>query len=1046
VRLRRRTFLHATSALGVAGALPGASLAGCSNETKFTPPRIPQEVRTLHVRLPSGIDPGKLTLVVGAHRTRLQPHTDASRRDAASHAGYSAYARAGRAPTHFAKGVSFSTQAAQSLVIRAEDGTPVLAGIRVPSQALARVLASRGERASLFQREREVLGAGPASASADAELQDVVDERDAVLHYLFHLPGLITLQGEAAAAVLVNITDSAGFGELVALADKYPAGGAGPRAWVKGVPLRNPDGSTIFFGTDRKIPAYTWVYDAEFETLAGRVANDALARCKNDVALASIKYFPVAGVHNQLKKSALAETIKANLATDREADFQQGIRARIDEATENGLKGSIENHRFCYVGLYVLYFDAAGKALDRDGKLQPDKQPAQPIELGLCSPINTAAGVPRGPSKLEFEFELPEAAARAQLITEKLSLASADPELDKYGGFGTASLLSVMLNMIVPSMLLGIGALIDAVSERELESILTQSIRDAAKELAKDVTKGTLYDIFKTFLVTVRNTGDGQPIKIAELAIDLLKTIGGECFAFLLKYVARFIAEALIELAIPFFGVALKVLATATDFADILETIREMATGTPLAALEVRPSHAIEVALLPDPKAPGGFSPLATSARVLVSFPGALPIVFDRLPFPSSPAGPYLLGPIPRGGEARVEVQLLARGNLNDVVGYGDITASNVSADDKRLVFSVPTKARPFPISARTQFGIATVTDTESWVGANQVTWSPVTPRNRALSLTVNSSLRLVACTQNLEDDTANETWNASIRTGPVPQRAPSSGGTARSPFLDGFQRQATREGRATHVALELLGGADGAHFAVTPAGFGGFSLRKLRLENNVTRRFPADWTELSAQPELARFRSKRLRQVRVHPNGYVIAASADRDVLEVIDVGKAQRMLANGLAAPFADLVSSPGERVGLLRGVVGVAPLRSGNGFLVLEQGNARISAFSDQGALLPLFNGSPVLAMRSSASYVGFDVDAFGYIFTLSYRNQGAVAGDYALDIYDPSGTLITTTPNVMGSAIALDYWRVVVTTGGFAAEPSQPMMLWLPFDVP
>ncbi len=77
-------------------------------------------------------------------------------------------------------------------------------------------------------------------------------------------------------------------------------------------------------------------------------------------------------------------------------------------------------------------------------------------------------------------------------------------------------------------------------------------------------------------------------------------------------------------------------------------------------------------------------------------------------------------------------------------------------------------------------------------------------------------------------------------------------------------------------------------------------------------------------------------------------------------------------------------------------------------------------------------PLRGVRApnSVTYLDMAVEAQGYVYVLSYLNDGSQASDYLLDIYGPDGRFVLRTPdpsvtknpqNVVAGRIAVDIWR-------------------------
>ena len=159
-----------------------------------------------------------------------------------------------------------------------------------------------------------------------------------------------------------------------------------------------------------------------------------------------------------------------------------------------------------------------------------------------------------------------------------------------------------------------------------------------------------------------------------------------------------------------------------------------------------------------------------------------------------------------------------------------------------------------------------------------------------------------------------------------------------------------------------------------------------------------------------------------------------------------------------MASLYSGEGTRVGLLSQPRAIAVALDGR-LLVLEAGNRRIQSFDLSGNPVPYFrtNGasehSPVLPLRAATrpgaatTYLDLSVEAEGYLFVLVCDNDGSSPDDYHVDIYQPGGDFLVSTPRVAAGRIAVDLARSLYTLNWETLtgpdnrnEPS--VSLWLP----
>jgi hypothetical protein len=168
-----------------------------------------------------------------------------------------------------------------------------------------------------------------------------------------------------------------------------------------------------------------------------------------------------------------------------------------------------------------------------------------------------------------------------------------------------------------------------------------------------------------------------------------------------------------------------------------------------------------------------------------------------------------------------------------------------------------------------------------------------------------------------------------------------------------------------------------------------------------------------------------------VHPQGYVAGVSTGHSKLYILQLPPAPTSDAD---ATLASLYSGDGARVGLLSQPRAIAVALDGR-LLVLEQGNRRIQSFDISGNPVPYFKiagsreKSAVLPLRATAaantSYLDLSVEARGYIFVLAHDDDGSHPDHYRVDIYEPDGSFLVSTPRVTAARIAVDLQRSLYT---------------------
>ena len=93
-------------------------------------------------------------------------------------------------------------------------------------------------------------------------------------------------------------------------------------------------------------------------------------------------------------------------------------------------------------------------------------------------------------------------------------------------------------------------------------------------------------------------------------------------------------------------------------------------------------------------------------------------------------------------------------------------------------------------------------------------------------------------------------------------------------------------------------------------------------------------------------------------------------------------------------------------------------------------RLRAFGKFGHPIKFFFGktafSAALASETDlVTYLDVGIESKGYIYVLSYINDGDVIDDYHLDIYNPDGSFLVRTTGANAARMTVDLWRNVYT---------------------
>ena len=261
------------------------------------------------------------------------------------------------------------------------------------------------------------------------------------------------------------------------------------------------------------------------------------------------------------------------------------------------------------------------------------------------------------------------------------------------------------------------------------------------------------------------------------------------------------------------------------------------------------------------------------------------------------------------------------------------------------------------------------------------------------------------------------------------------------------------------YVLLDLLGAADGTghNFVIEPATDGNWYARRFVLDGSGT-------FDVAAGQSYGRL-PMAVDSAVLHPKGYILGINRATSKLfqlklaptAVNDANAPNALLFAGPATSLASAEANPN----LLINPRAVA-LGSDGQVIVLEDistlpagtapagARGRLRAFSEFGNPIKYFAGgygALLTAEPKPVTYLDMGIENRGYIYVLSYANDGHAATDYRMDIYNPDGTFLVRTTGVAAARLAVDLWRNVNTLNfetltGPAGRLEPSISEWIP----
>ncbi len=533
-----------------------------------------------------------------------------------------------------------------------------------------------------------------------------------------------------------------------------------------------------------------------------------------------------------------------------------------------------------------------------------------------------------------------------------------------------------------------------------------------------------------------------------EVAILLLPALGRFGLHKLALYLAQRGAEGAARRAVPFVNLAFLAFDTATTALMLAQTTAAVVQSPFCYATRLTRCFDLYGTVKPDPDF-NSFPSLRDRlvVRVLYDAGNSLPLQEHRLPTERFAEWPFRFNDLAAGGRIRVFVFIYAANGWQSAMGASPwmdargsngtsrrdvvvvlknalvpLSRSSVYRHSEGLVFedgkrvwksrSAPlaTKSVPAPDPAHTVLDLGAITVAQR-PGMIAYSWKATglnLPRDHAGSAPVDVPMYAMQNLALLEDPDAAQAIS------PVGFSLPC--GVA-------YDIGSDEHGTGANYYLDPLAG----EFRAEPdrRTSSGYHLRRIDLALRTRPQF-----RLGTNASWGRF-PRAVDGFVVHPQGYVAGVSTGHSKLYILQLPPAPTSDAD---ATLASLYSGDGARVGLLSQPRAIAVALDGR-LLVLEQGNRRIQSFDISGNPVPYFRiagsreKSAVLPLRATAaantSYLDLSVEARGYIFVLAHDDDGSHPDHYRVDIYEPDGSFLVSTPRVTAARIAVDLQRSLYT---------------------
>ncbi|MGO4702121.1 hypothetical protein [Dyella sp. 2RAB6] len=723
------------------------------------------------------------------------------------------------------------------------------------------------------------------------------------------------------------------------------------------------------------------------------------------------------------------------------------------------LRVDMKNEWLRHLGAYAEFFDAAGQVIKPEqyqGKLPSplsqyfDNHPTKRY-IELIEPVTTIFGIPIPPDTQTLKIDVPESAASVKLY---------------WGGLGTGEFdetvcLGGILFTTVIEMALPIYLLIKGASEKNTGFInnlmkdpkVRMGVYSLGIGLATGYAFGASQDPAKTMG------------RFATVALPKLAKMEAKKFSL---YLAQKAGEAVAKRAVPLINLAFLALDTTITLMQLAQTTAAVLQSPFYYTTELTRTFDLRGRVLPDPafnKFPDHHDRMLL--RVLYNAGNTLPVQEIRLPGETlSEPLRFEFNNIAAGGRVKVMVFFYAANGWQSAMGAsGWIDAKGVNGSSL-LELDIVVKNALIPLSRQSVYqhrqSIVFEGGRHRWkqrpAPTATITTPPTDDGHRLLSMGGISVAQ--------RPGMLGYSWQANGLNLPRDRAGPPTDGAIHTMQNLSLLEDPEASYASSPLGFSLpcgvaydLGSAEdgtGANFYLDPGAgdyddtrnpAGGFHLRRIALSLKGKPRF-----EPGSRESWGRFSAPVDRFV-VHPQGYVAGVSADTSKLYLLKLPTAPRTNEQAtMASPY----SGEGTRVGLLQQPCAIAVALDGR-LLVLEQGNQRIQSFDISGNPVPYFKPagqaekSALLPLRrtgaAATTYLDLSVEAKGYLFVLAYDDNGSQPEHYRVDIYEPDGSFLVSTPRVAAARIAVDLARSLYTLNwetlsGPERRTEPSLSMWLP----
>jgi len=847
------------------------------------------------------------------------------------------------------------------------------------------------------------------------------------------------------------------------------------------VPVCNPDTGMQAVNSQGQLQ-YVPVYSDETNTLAKLAITPALQSLKADTTLGvnntqdpdqadGVMYRYADGVPTSDQTldglgagSGLSYTTKDYAPGQGYSAEVLSVEAGVSENVEAIVTVLVKNWYVRTLGLFVRYLDGDGNVLSVDtvdALIGPDIQASFPLQqdsvgrdwntandffLDVLPPEKEILAIPTGTPQKTLAIPIPTDAVAFELLASGMgnTPAGSNPYNDTTPPGAT---MTGLFNLSLPSLFLALNA---AAGAGKMSNALSSDTQ-------------TLLNIFPLVMTLFADTfeaiGYDDPnafAGVAQIVGQQLLTSGATN---LVKFVVTYLVEGetqedLLD-AIPVIGNFIALVQAMGTVATIAETSTQVLQSPSTYRLRVTLTHDIDVVIAGDPLNGGIWPSEATSYKVILLFDGGTPTsLTQQIPSTSVNSQTASFLAVPLGGQVTASVQVYSDTGYQVAQASAGPFANAEPTPGEPLELNLTLTENLVPLTASTVYShkevialdadgnhlweATTTPPTQQPAGCNPVSGQLC----QLTGITVNTTAGAVA--QSFESANDAVVSCSSGSGGQLHQFTNISVGASPQ---SGFFWSKCGFTTPPRLAYDVVNNPDFNFYLdtqTTGADFDGV-IRQVRLGSTNPGYDGPDsnlaWGKLQFPSDA----------FLLHPGGKIVSVNSTNSKIEVVNLPQAA---VPDDQAPISQTYGGRGLRQGLMDGPV-LAALAPDGTVLVLESYNARIQAFDLNANPSQRFGKAKTdyyfpLKVQPVTQYLDFAVEFEGYMYVLSVDDSTGTPV-YTLDLYDPLGNWLTSTPDFEATRMTVSYFRdlytqnfqVLLFPNGDLPERTEPSIShWIP----